>query len=95
MILISVADPNARICRKCRKLLVDVIRFGLAAVLNFNLATGMSACGMGSREETTNRVMLWTEKLNLILCYGFEDALGSNNGGYTNWRIRGPLSCAS
>ena len=95
VILISVADPDARICRKCRKLLVEVIRFGLAAVLNFNLVTSISACGMGSREETTNRVMLWTKKFNLIFCYGFEDALGSNYGGCTIWRIRGSLSCAS
>ena len=61
MILISVANPDARSCRKSRKLLVDVIRFGLAAVLNFNLVIGILVCGMGSRKETTNRIMLWTE----------------------------------
>ena len=43
MILISVPDPNARIFRKSRKLLVDVISFSLAAVLDFNLMTSISA----------------------------------------------------
>jgi hypothetical protein len=71
-----------------------MIGFGLAAVLDFNLVTSISACGMGPRKETTNRVMLWTEQFNLIFCDGFEDALGGDNGGCTIWRIRGPLSGA-
>lgn len=87
MILISVTDPNARICWKSRKLLVDVIRFGLAPVLDFNLVPSISACGMGPRKETANRVMLWTEQFNLILRDGFEDALGGVNKGCTIWRV--------
>lgn len=51
MVLISVTDPNARIFWKGRKLLVDVIRFGLAAVLDFNLVTSISAWGMGPQRD--------------------------------------------
>ena len=39
MILISVTDPNTRICRKSRKLPVGLIGLGLAAVLDFSLVT--------------------------------------------------------
>jgi len=42
VILISVPDPNARFFRESRKLLVDVISFSLAAVLDFNLVTSIS-----------------------------------------------------
>lgn len=43
MVLIRVTDPNARICRKSRKLPMDMVGFGLAAVLDFNLVTITSA----------------------------------------------------
>ena len=94
MVLISVTDPNAGICRKSHKFLVDMIGLGLTAILDFNLVTSISVCGMGPRKETTNRVVLWTEQFNLIFCDGFEDALGGGNWVCTIWRIRRPLSGA-
>lgn len=94
MILIRVTDPNARICRKSRKLPKDMIGFGLTAVIDLNLVTSTSACGRSPRKETTNGIVLRTEQFNFVFCDSFEDALG----GYKRWctirGIRGPLSGA-
>jgi hypothetical protein len=73
---------------------MDMIGFGPAADLDFNLMTNKSVRGVRLRKETTDRVMLRTEEFNLVLRDSFEDALGRNNKGDTNRSTRGALSSA-